>query len=92
MSKYELTSNDSIFWTTLYWYEDDRFFMSENPAARQAYGFFLYSIDSVKVHYKSEIYTYFSNDSIYYDLFYLQGQGMDIIYFNEFKKDYFGWK
>ena len=51
---------------------------------------FLYSIDSVRVNYK-KIYTYSDNDSIN-GLLYLQGYNGDIIYFDESKKELFGWE
>lgn len=89
VSKYELTQNDSVFWTTFHWYCDDRKIHVESETF-VAYQEFLYPIDSVKMHYK-KIYTYSDNDSIN-GLFYLQGQNMDIIYFGESKKENFGWK
>ena len=89
VSKYELTQNDSIFWTTFHWSCDDRM----TPGVSEtivAYERFLYSIDSVRVNYK-KIYTYSDNDSIN-GLLYLQGYNGDIIYFDESKKELFGWE
>lgn len=90
ISKYELTPNDSIFWTTFHYSYNDRLPLVQS-VAYDAYLDFLYSIDSVKVHYNSKTYTHSDNDSIN-GLFYLQGHNMDIIYFGESKKENFGWK
>ena len=89
-SKYELTQNDSIFWTTIHWSADDRYNMFEIPIENQVYASFLYLIDSVSIHYNSNIYIYSNNDSIEGLFYYLQGDRNNIIYFDELKKKTYG--
>lgn len=90
MSTYELTPNDSVFWTTLSWSYDDRFIMSQVPMEFQAYQNYLYLIDSVNVYYNSTIYTYSNTDSIKNLL--LHGYDGIVIYFRTVQKKYFGWE
>lgn len=95
ISKFELKPNDSVFWTTFTWSSAER---KDNVAYVQApidaaYENFLYPIDSIKVHYNSKIYTYYNNDYIENsDIVRLLRCDDDLVYFDENKKEQFGWE
>ena len=94
VKKYKLKQNEPVYFTTVVYYNEPGLFVFPGGPA---YDRTISSIDSVKVTYNKNVYTYYHPGSDLYD-----GMGWFLncsmptedwmIYFNEHLKEHFGWE
>lgn len=96
VSNFELSPNDSVFFTTLSWIStanNDKNITYIQSPVDVVYQDFLCSIDSVKVHYNAKTYTYYHDKHIENsEIVHLLHCNGNLIRFDENKKQNFGWE